>query len=418
MELVRGAGRQLMSAVSDLLPQPVPEPEPQGPGRVLTVGDGDLSFSLDLLREARRSTDQHLELVATTLDSREDLLRSYGEAIAVTIAELDQEGKGHGDTARVRSQCLHCVNATALAETLGVAAGKQFDRIDWLFPHTGQKKIQTNRELLRAFFDSARGQLSSGGVVRVALCAGQGGTPLEAPHRKYSDSWQAVEQAASAGLVLTSVISFEEELRSLPGYRSTGHRKTSRGFHTEGSLMHVFAQPAMRRGRPNSLYPPAYEHDITFWWPTANLLPGADVEIGIETPLSHWLLRVLHDVAGAHCVESCVLLERWDPPVTAAERAHAAEEATGAQLRHPSSGPAAAAVSEPAAPASEPETEPEPEPQPQPAPKLKFKVNPGHCSLSYRVTYRSRTSALSRAKAASLQSEVRMQLGHMGVPIR
>ena len=372
-----------MSGLSDLLPQPVPEPEPQGPGRVLTVGDGDLSFSLDLLREAHRSTDQHLELVATTLDSREHLLSSYGEAIAVTIAELEQqEGKGPGDKARVRSRCLHCVNATALAETLGDASAQQFDRIDWLFPHTGQKKIQTNRELLRAFFVSARGQLCSGGVVRVALCAGQGGTPLEAPHRKYGDSWWAVEQAASAGLVLTSVISFEEELRSLPGYRSTGHRKTSRGFHTEGSLMHVFAEPAMRGGRPNSLYPPAYAHDITFWWPTANLLPGADVEIGIGTPLSHWLLRVLHDVAGAHCVESCVLLERWDPPV------------------------------------AEPDPEPEPEPEPEPAPKVKFKVNPGHCSVSYRVTYRSRTSALSRAKAASLQSEVRMQLGHMGVPIR
>eukprot|EP01043_Picozoa_sp_COSAG02_P080029 COSAG02_NODE_18825_length_916_cov_1.511628_1_plen_213_part_01 len=213
MELVREAGRQVMDAVSDLLPQPLPEPESQGRGgHVLTVGDGDLSFSLDLLREAKRNPDQHLELVATTLDSREDLLHCYGESIAATIAELELQG----DPARVCSRCLHCVNATALAETLGEVSGQQFDRIDWLFPHTGQKKIQTNRELLRAFFASARDLVRPGGLVRVALCAGQGGTPLEAPHRKYGDSWHAVEQAACAGLVLTSVISFEEELRTLP----------------------------------------------------------------------------------------------------------------------------------------------------------------------------------------------------------
>lgn len=413
MELVREAGRQLLGAVSDLLPLPVPEPEPQGPGRVLTVGDGDLSFSRELLREANRVSHQRLELVATTWDSREELLRCYGESIAETINELEQHGNCQASP-RVRSRCLHSVDATALAETLQDTAELQFNRIDWLFPHTGQKKIQTNRALLRRFFVSARSQLCSGGVVRVALCAGQGGTPLESPRRRYGDSWHVVEQAACAGLVLTSVVSFDEELRALPGYRSTGHRKTARGFHTEGALMHVFAEPATRGGRSNSIYPPAYEHCITFWWPIVNLASGADVEIGTSLPLSQWLLRVLYDVAGEHCIESCVLVERWDPPVAAGEGACATTQAppaaAGAQVLDPKPGPVAVSESK-----SKLKSEPEQEME---TPKVKFKFMPGHTSLSYRVTYRSRTTALSRTKAASLQADVRIQLGLMGVAIR
>jgi hypothetical protein len=415
MEGVRDAvetGRQLLSGIIELLPQPEPEPEPVGPERVLTVGDGDLSYSLDLRRAAQQrasiaSVDSSgkagagapppppLELVATTWDSHETLLRCYGEAIAASIAELsqhvDEDGEGDDTAPAVRSRCLHDVDGTALAETLGDAAGERFDRIDWLFPHTGQKKIQTNRALLRAFFVSARSQLRPGGTVRVALCAGQGGTPAEEPHRKYGDSWHVVEQAACAGLVLTSVTPFEKQLQMLPGYRSTGHRKTSRGFRTAGSLLHVFAEPATRGDNsvPNSLYPPSYEHCVTFWWSVDCLAPGADLEAGTGRPLSEWLLRVLQDVAGAHRVESCDLAERWDPPE--------------------------AAVATPAAPVCELEPEPEPEPEPA-ASSPKFK--PGHTSLSYRIVYRSRTTALSREEAANLQANVRIQLGLMGVPIR
>lgn len=242
METAWGAVAQAISlakdvsaAVLELLPQPVPEPEPQAE-HVLTVGDGDLSYSLDVLRNAKRQR-LLLSLVATTLDSREELLKRYGEVVAASIAELEAGEDVRGDlagTGPVQSRCFQGIDGTALAETLSeeiCGGGSAFDRVDWLFPHTGQKKIQTNRALLRGFFLSARPLLKAGGTLRVALCAGQGGTPQEEPHRKYGDSWHVVEQAACAGLVLTSVTNFDEELAALSSYRSTGHRKSARSFH-------------------------------------------------------------------------------------------------------------------------------------------------------------------------------------------
>ena len=73
-----------------------------GPGmRVLTVGDGDLSFSLAV---ARMRVDR---LVATTHLSRAELDAAYGsKKMASIIAELDQLG----------AEVFHSVDATRLNE--------------------------------------------------------------------------------------------------------------------------------------------------------------------------------------------------------------------------------------------------------------------------------------------------------------
>ena len=63
-------------------PEPEPDPEPErewaDAERVLTVGDGDLSYSLNLLRterRARREGGRRLVLVASTLDTSSKLYR-------------------------------------------------------------------------------------------------------------------------------------------------------------------------------------------------------------------------------------------------------------------------------------------------------------------------------------------------------
>ena len=135
-----------------------------GPGmRVLTVGDGDLSFSLAV---ARMRVDR---LVATTHLSRAELDAAYGsKKMASVIAELDQLG----------AEVFHSVDATRLNErscdsrstsststssnaTTALLRGP-FDRVVWNFPciaGTANRdadaqlaEIETNKRLLEDFF--------------------------------------------------------------------------------------------------------------------------------------------------------------------------------------------------------------------------------------------------------------------------
>ena len=142
---------------------------------VLIVGDGNLSFSLAMARAFAT-----MRLIVTTYDSHDVVIDRYGAA--EIISELRERG----------ATVLHDVDATKLLETLGPHLGTDFaaDCIVFNFPHhPGKGKIQVNRELLRSFFTSACRHLSARGEVRVALAAGQGGTPFDKP-RKWGDTWQ------------------------------------------------------------------------------------------------------------------------------------------------------------------------------------------------------------------------------------
>jgi len=163
-----------------------------------------------------------------------------------------------------------------------------------------------------------------------------------------------VEAAACGGLVLCAVAPFVD-----PGgcYRPTGRRNTSSAFNTCSSLMHHFALP-QRRAPAGSLYPPTYAHDVSFWWPAegGNSFGGSS--------LSAWLRRVVCDVAGEDNVVGVEQEgERYVPPASAA----------GERSR---------------------------------------------VGLTFRVVYQSTAEALSRAAAAALQADVRLQLGLMGVELR
>ena len=65
---------------------------------MLVVGDGDLTFSLDLSRQS------NIHLTATTYLSLDQLVESYGESIKDTIAELRQNN----------ATVLHEVDAVSL----------------------------------------------------------------------------------------------------------------------------------------------------------------------------------------------------------------------------------------------------------------------------------------------------------------
>lgn len=128
---------------------------------VMTIGDGDMSFSLALARllysSAEASTSR---LVATSYESKESLLRVY-PTVESTLKELDRLG----------AQVMFGVDAIQLPRALG-----QFDRIIWNFPCTaisrgqdGQNDaMEDNKQLVRKFARNAKSFLRRNGEIHMA----------------------------------------------------------------------------------------------------------------------------------------------------------------------------------------------------------------------------------------------------------
>ena len=141
--------------------------------RILTVGDGDFSFSLGLARRLGGG-----RLVATSHESRASLLRVYGEACAVTLSELHALGVS----------VVHSVDAGDLATTLPPHCKPKagFDRCVWNFPCAargadgsalsgaragadarGSADLEANRKLVAAFCAGSAALLRAGGEVHL-----------------------------------------------------------------------------------------------------------------------------------------------------------------------------------------------------------------------------------------------------------
>ncbi len=203
--------------------------------RYLIIGDGDFSFSLTLA--IGHESPQAVHLVATSLESCEQL--GHHPNVAENIRQLEQLG----------AQVLHSVDGTALKKHRELSRkAEMFDRIIFNFPHSGGKgNIAENRQLLCEFFRSSSGFLAEGGEVLVALCRGQGGTPPDCTDRGYGNSWKVVEMAAEGGLILSNVRPFRPQ--DYPGYMPSGYRGQNRGFLLEGALVHTFTLPQQMPSR-------------------------------------------------------------------------------------------------------------------------------------------------------------------------
>ena len=216
----------------------------------LIIGDGDFSFSLSLTRKLQ-TDDAGIYVVATSLETRDQVVCRPNAVENIT------------ELIKLQSIVLHEVDGTALntcAELVQLA--KKFNEIVFNFPHIGGKShMRQNRTLLREFFTSAVQFLNEDGRIRVSLCKGQGGTPVDCCKRGYENSWKVVEMAAEAGLVLSQVETFRAE--DYPGYVPTGYRGQHKGFVLDGALRHTFMFP---EAATQSLYPPVYIHDVSFWW--------------------------------------------------------------------------------------------------------------------------------------------------------
>jgi 25S rRNA (uracil2634-N3)-methyltransferase len=127
---------------------------------ILTVGDGDFSFSLAVARFGCR-------VVATSYESAETV-RSVYESVGVAdhIAELKTLG----------AMIFYNVDATNIERTLPKSlATRTFQRIIWNFPcaavakgQDGQNvEMDKNKKLVRAFVQSAEGHCHFGGQIHI-----------------------------------------------------------------------------------------------------------------------------------------------------------------------------------------------------------------------------------------------------------
>ncbi|KAF0913834.1 hypothetical protein E2562_024919 [Oryza meyeriana var. granulata] len=163
---------------------------------ILTVGDGEFSFSLALATAFGSGEN----LVATSLDTLEDLRGKYSKAES-NIMELKRMG----------ATVLHGVDAKRMKDHTSLKL-RRFDRIVFNFPHAGFKgkeddmrMINSHKELVWGFFQNARHLLRPYGEIHVSHKIG-----------KPYDSWRIEHLAFESSLIMIAKVDFRKE--DYPGY--------------------------------------------------------------------------------------------------------------------------------------------------------------------------------------------------------
>ncbi|XP_057840556.1 heavy metal-associated isoprenylated plant protein 41 isoform X2 [Cryptomeria japonica] len=189
---------------------------------ILLVGEGNFSFSSALATAFECAQN----IVATTLDSKEKVLRVYDTARS-SIWNLESR----------RGLVLYEVDATRLHQ-IGKLRASQFDRIVFNLPHAGfigggecsKEAIKKNNELVSMFFKSATEMLRLCGEIHVTNKVGP-------PYKK----WTLEGEAEKYGLYLKESVSFQKT--DYPGYmnkRGSG-RKINRTFRLGECKTYMFS---------------------------------------------------------------------------------------------------------------------------------------------------------------------------------
>jgi len=175
----------------------------------LVVGDGDLSYSSTI---AKGLSESNIQLLATVLESEDVHNEVYKRSVGNTETILESP----------LGMVQFGVDATKLEITF---PDKLFDCIEFNFPHwRGKTNARYNRELVDAFLQSAAKVLKKNGEIKVALCDGQGGMPVESLE-KWRQSWMPAMYAATHGLMLSRIDPYD------PDYSLSSHRGVDRPFN-------------------------------------------------------------------------------------------------------------------------------------------------------------------------------------------
>jgi 25S rRNA (uracil2634-N3)-methyltransferase len=119
--------------------------------RILTIGDGDFSFSASLAAQIHiRALKESTKIVATSYESRESVFKTYPDSPKM-IESLTSSG----------ALVFHDIDARNLPEHTSLKSFRDyFDFIIWNFPCKGINRgrdgqvdeIEENKEMLRLFF--------------------------------------------------------------------------------------------------------------------------------------------------------------------------------------------------------------------------------------------------------------------------
>jgi hypothetical protein len=174
----------------------------------LVIGDGDLSYSSVIAEDLANS---YTRLVATVLEEEEVHNRVYERS----------KGNAESISSHPSHEVKFGVDGTKLQSSF---PNTLFDYIEFNFPHwRGKTNARYNRELLDGFLQSACSVLKPCGEIRVALCHGQGGMPVE-NLQEWRSSWMPAMYAAEHGLMLKRLEPYE------PDYGLSSHRGADRAF--------------------------------------------------------------------------------------------------------------------------------------------------------------------------------------------
>ncbi|KAK6149454.1 hypothetical protein DH2020_016979 [Rehmannia glutinosa] len=170
--------------------------------RILVVGDGDFSFSTCLAK----AFDEAPKMVATSLDSKDFLVKNYENALP-NVEELGIR----------KCKVMHEIDATKMSnhEFLG---GIKFHRIIFNFPFAGffkdlprDSQLQRHREVVSLFMKNAKDMIKQNGEIHIThKCNG------------FHMEWNLEAMAYSCKLRLIEAVDFDVD--DYPGYN------TKRGF--------------------------------------------------------------------------------------------------------------------------------------------------------------------------------------------
>jgi len=188
---------------------------------ILTVGEGDFSFSASLAALLVGEAERSCKIIATSLDSCETVQKTYKSA-PINLKLL----------AVVGATVIHKIDATALQLNNFLNNGRLFDRIIFNFPSYGHEcaaGYSGNRDLVSRFLASAAKLLAPDGQIHITL------------KKEQAQSWKLGTSACSSGLRINTTEAFCQD--SFPGYiPKRGNRDDS--FPVAGSIMHSLTKGA------------------------------------------------------------------------------------------------------------------------------------------------------------------------------
>ena len=179
------------------------------PGRVLVLGDGNLTFSKSFCSQLRAIDlldERFLQVVATTYDPEKELVDKYPESAHAKRA-LRAQG----------AEVMHGVDAGSLSSNIGT-----FSIIVFNHPHLGVESAELHKMLLAHTFHSCASALRKDGRMHISLVEGQ-------PRR-----WKMEAQAHRHGFYLQKATKMSRLHMSLPGY-AMRRTHSSKSFSSEAS---------------------------------------------------------------------------------------------------------------------------------------------------------------------------------------